>query len=1029
MGTKHMFVRTQTALVIGIIGLLASSARSQLRQPPSPVRFLKTRSSIVEKPSGNTKRSATELLGKLPISFEPNVGQTGSDVRFLAHSGAYTLYLMQGEAVLKLSSNTKQERPFGGPALHRWRHRGGVGAAQSSMFRMKFEGANLAGNIVGLQPLPGKINYFTGNNPNNWHTDVPTFASVNYEEIYPGIDLRFYGDSRRLEYDFNVKPGADPGQIALRIQGAMKVRVDDAGDLQVSMPGGDVELHKPGVYQREGNTSKQIAGNYVLGRDRITFHIGDYDHSKPLTIDPAVFYSTYLGGSSYDYVTGIAVDSVGNAYVTGITWSLDFPTTSSALNPGPPPSNTTNTGAAFVTEINHDGTSLIYSSYLTGNNGAYGSSIALDSVSPPNVYVIGGTCSTDFPTTPNAYLPTFTPSTCANYAVTTFVTKLNPTVSGANGLVYSTYLGGNGVDYGDYIAVDSEGNIYVSGMTSSSNFPTTSTAFQTSNKWGGAVGSISGGDAFVSRIDPNRSGTASLVYSTYLGGSGNTTSSYGDEGLGIAVDSAANVYVSGYTDSLNFPTTSSAYSQSAPGSVVSGGYAGFLTRIDTNGSGASSLFYSTYVGGSTGSATAGDYFWAVALGPGNLAYVTGSADSLDFPVTPGSFRSSPPSSGQSVIFCIVDTTQTGSNSLSYSTFLSGNTGSSHHYNWGASLVVDAAGSAYITGTIDTTDFPVTTGAFQTSFKNTHGGANSFVSQIMPLGNGSADLVYSTYYGGSGAAANYGGDWGYSIALDSEDNVYIGGFTESTDFPITTGAFQTTVKGPYDSFVAKLMLPATSAGSAQVGGQRPVVAPSAVELGFTETSNGNLHLEIPLGSFPQRGAAQSLGYSLVYDSFMWIVNPGTNRWQPGGTGQFGQWWSWRLGSQDSNNPPHWSIQTQDPACGNVPEYLGFFGRTTAEVHTFFQLRPTLVQLTHFPAATHLLWMRLVTTCMLQTSLTQLFTPRTGHLLLKLHLDPIVEVHTSTGRIRTGTICQATIRGRFSTTRLAVKLQSQRSAKKL
>jgi hypothetical protein len=729
----------------------------------------------------------TRSYGQLPLGFEPNVGQTDPQVQFLAHGKGYELFLTEREAVLALQDSTPT-RPLPGRRadfLRAWRKRRGL--ATSSVLRIRPLEGNQHARIIGTNELSGKSNYFIGNDPKNWRTDVPTYARVKYEEVYPGVDLTFYGDHRRLEWDVIVAPGADPGQVAFHIDGSRTMRIDAQGNLHISVGAGEVELKKPIVYQQEAGVRREVQGRYALiAGHNVRFRVGAYDPSTPLIVDPALDYSTYLGGSADEFGSSIAVDSNGDAYVAGSTGSTNFPTTSNSIEPKAPAG--IGTGAVFVTQLNPTGTSVLYSTYIGGNNGEGGFGIALDSASPPDVYVTGYTCSTNFPTTSNAYLPTFTPPVCNGSGGTGFVTEFNPAVSGAGALKYSTYLGGNGAEIGEAIAVDANKNIYVTGFTYSTSFPVTSGAFQSTNKGGGTLD-----NAFVTRLNPSISGSGSLIYSTYLGGAGNQTNSLGDEGFGIAVDSASNVYITGDTASANFPTTASAFMATAPAGVAN--QTGFVARINTALAGAQSLVYSTFLGGATSDAGNG-----IALGPQNVAYVVGNTSSSNFPVTAGAYQTTAPGgvSGLGVSFLsLVNTSQSNTSSLVYSTFWGGNTG-----DYGGSITVDSSGNAYIGGSTYSSNFPVTTGAFQTTMK---GPCTGFLSELMPSGNGSADLIYSTFFDGTESATTCDNlaVGVYALALDSTNNAYLTGATGATDFPVSpSNAFQTSLKSIPDAFIAK-----------------------------------------------------------------------------------------------------------------------------------------------------------------------------------------------------------------------------------
>ena len=443
-----------------LMGLLLAAACGPLRASLAPAvsradRLTDGRSGLEEvKPhaasrapaEAATRARVSKAFGKVPLHFEANRAQTDPRVQFLARGGGYTLFLTPTETVLVLTR---------------------------TVVRMTALGANPEPRASGQAELPGKANYFRGNDRRKWDTNVPTYARVRYRDLYPGIDLIYYGTQGQLEYDFVLAPGADAGQVVLRFEGADKIEVDGHGDLVLQTATGALRQRKPVLYQQGADGRRAVAGGYVLkGADRVGFQVGGYDRSRPLVIDPVLVYSTYLGGSGDDFFGRIAVDDSGSAYVTGGTRSADFPTT-----PGTVQAALRGTLDAFVTKLDPTGTAIVYSTYLGGSGdrfgtGDAGSGIAVDS--DGNAYVTGGTFSADFPTTPGAFQTTLGGLSDA------FVTKLDPTGSA---LVYSTYLGGraNTVSTGEGgsgIAVDVDGNAYVTGTTENGDFPTTPGAFQ-----------------------------------------------------------------------------------------------------------------------------------------------------------------------------------------------------------------------------------------------------------------------------------------------------------------------------------------------------------------------------------------------------------------------------------------------------------------------------------------------------------------------------------------------------------------------
>jgi hypothetical protein len=787
---------------------------------------------IPEAPS-TAKARLQEAYGKLPLSFEANRGQTDPQVRFLSRAGGHTLFLAPTEAVLVLRSRKEVNRyslnvnraphdPTAQPPDDSTAKRPNDSATQrtndstiephndSTVLRMSFVGANPKTRVEGQEGLPGKANYFTGNDPTKWRTHVPTYAKAHYQDLYPGIDLIYYGNQRQLEHDFVVRPGADPSRIALSFQGADKVEVDAQGDLVLHTAAGAIRQRKPVIYQEVAGLRRDIAGGYLLkGKHTVGFNVDKYDPNRPLIIDPVLVYSTYLGGSTFDQGTGIAVDAAGNAYVTGGTNSSNFPTTAGAFQ-------TTFAGGfvdAFVMKLNPTGTALVYSTYLGGSGSLESSGseavngIAVDAAG--NAYVTGGTNSSNFPTTAGAFQ-----TTGGGISSDAFVTKLNPTGSA---LVYSTYLGGSRGDSGFGIAVDAAGNAYVTGDTDSTNFPTTVGAFQ--------PGFAAGGDAFVTKLNPTGS---ALVYSTYLGGSAGAS--------GIAVDALGNAYVTGIINSTTFPTTPGAFQRT----FGDGTQDAFVTKLNPTGA---ALVYSTYLGGSRVDQGSG-----IAVDAAGNAYVTGITLSSDFPTTPGAFQTA--FGGARGDAFVTKLNPTGS-ALVYSTYLGG----SSDFVDGSGIAVDAVGNAYVTGFTDSTSFPTTADAFQTTFG---GSREAFVTKLNPTGSA---LVYSTYLGGSGE------DRGFGIAVDATGNFYVTGFTDSLNFPTTAGAFQPTPGGsglPADAFVAKFAEINTPAGSNVL--VQPVdlaTGKTPVTLTFSTVTEGGVTGLVTRSAGPPPPTGFKLGNPLTY----------------------------------------------------------------------------------------------------------------------------------------------------------------------
>src|SRR6185503_18248465 len=559
--------------------------------------------------NGTRRPDAGDSYGALPLSFELNQGQTNDEVKFLARSEGYVLFLTPTEAVMALDN----------PAAHKKGKENRASRSRTDdiesgdsrpkpprrIVRMKLEGANPDPRIEGLEQLSTTSNYFAGSDPTAWRTGIPSFTRVRYAQVYPGIDMVYYGNQRRLEYDFVVAPGANPDTIQMAFGGIEDFEINRMGDLVLRTEQGNIRQSKPVAYQEANGVKEEVSVSYVpTGVDHVGFHVGAYDSTRPLIIDPVLTYSTYLGGSGFDQGYAIAVDSLGNAYVTGQTAAIDFPTTPGAFQ--------TNYGGgdAFVTKNNPSGSALVYSTYL---NGASGNGIAVDA--DGNAYITGDAGTAKFPTTSGAFQT-------APMGFDTFVTKLN---AAGSALVYSARFGGNLDDFGRGIALDSAANAYITGWTvcrsAICTFPTVN-AFQP-NYAGGTD------DAFVTKI--NSSGSA-LAYSTYLGG-GKIINGTEDWGQGIAVDSAGSAYVTGYTFSPDFPVTAGAFDTSRAGLDA------FVTKFTPDGA---SLVYSTFLGGAGHEQGQG-----IAVDANGNAYVTGLTESSDspftlanegFPVTPGAFQ-------------------------------------------------------------------------------------------------------------------------------------------------------------------------------------------------------------------------------------------------------------------------------------------------------------------------------------------------------------------------------------------------------
>ena len=718
--TKRRNNGTLSLVVLGLLALSAATfprVTAAVTQPPS-ANFL---SVLAAKPAH--AKPALTRYGNFPLSFETNRGQADAGVDFVSHGDGYTAFLMPTGLTVAGS------------------------AADARSLRVTLHGANPRAKAAGRDRLAGTANYFRGPDVSTWRTGVSTFAKVAYAGVYRGIDLVYYGNRRRLEFDFVVKPGSDPGAIALDVAGARGLRVD-AGDVVLQGGGGpSLRLREPVVYQDAGGVRRRIAGRYVLDHQRVRFRVARYDHAKPLVIDPTIAYSARLGGTDQDAAYAVAVDAAGNAYVTGNTNSSDYPVS------GRGQTKSGGSTDVFVAKVSPDGSQLLYSVYLGGSGSDVGYAIAIDGAG--SAYVTGDTRSTDFP------LVNPIQRRLGGQA-DIFVTKLSPDGSR---LVYSTYVGGTNTERGYGIGVDAAGNAYVGGSTNSLDFPVVN-----------AVQEVYGGgqaDAIVFRVSADG---RRLDYSTFFGG-GNAGP---DIGNALAVDPAGNAYLTGLTNSGDFPTFK-------PRQLFIGPTDVFVSKFDPRGR----MVYSTFLGGS-----ADDEGQAIAADAAGNAYVTGETESPNFPTTPGAFQPKcialdahlpigPICLGGEVFVTKLDPTGL---KIVYSTYVGGN-----RFEVARAIAIDKAGSAYVTGLTNSSNFP---GADQPQPAFGGGDVDAFAFKLKPDGSG---LAYSTYLGGGGA------DGGYGIGLDAAGNAYVAGYTASPNFPVAHG-FRDITRGPTTSsaFVTKIV---------------------------------------------------------------------------------------------------------------------------------------------------------------------------------------------------------------------------------
>ena len=752
--------------------------------------------------------ASSELLngyGQTPLSFERNEGQFDPRAGFLARGSGYSLFLSKGgKATLSLQASSENGAAAG-------EHLASV--VQSAVLRMRLLGGDENVPATGEGALPGKVNSFIGN-ASRWHTNIPTFGSVGYDDVYRGIDLLYYGtNQRQLEYDFIVAPGANPREIRLAFEGADRLQLDSNGDLTLHAAGSAVRLAAPVSYQTIHGRRVEVNSAYALGAGgEVRFMLGTYDATQPLVIDPVLSYSTYLGGTGFDAGNDIFVDPAGHAYITGQVGTPDFPTSVGAFQTSLNDAN----NAAFVSKLSPDGTTLMYSTYLGGGQYSHtvGHAIAVDAGG--NAYVTGETSSNDFPTTPGAF-------TTPPVDYDAFVTKLNPTGSA---LVYSSRFGGDFNDWTRDIAIDADGNAYVTGHTYNHYslarlFPVTGNAFQPTHG-GGQV------DAFVTKLNP--SGSA-LTYSTFLGGD------HFDFGEGIFVDSSGAAYVTGDVRSTNFPTTNGAFDRTL------GGYQDvFLTKVQPDGS---SLAWSTFLGGDWSDIGGGrDYGRAVVVDATGHAFVTGFTDAYDFPTTPNAFQ--PVASGwvsggigQPLDDAFVAKFTPDGSSLVYSTYIGG----SHNFNVlelngvdeAHGIAIDSQGYAYITGSTSSTNFPMLKMLpGETGYKMWD---EVFVAKLSPDGSALAFSTYISTFGFDGAAG---------LGLDGAGNIYIAGTTSSFEFPTTPGAYQPNNAGGFehhdDAFITRI----ADSSTATVGLVGLSVTPDTVQTGTQATGTIKLSAPAPAG---------------------------------------------------------------------------------------------------------------------------------------------------------------------------------------
>jgi hypothetical protein len=644
---------------------------------------------------------------RLPLSFEPNEGQGLAPMEFLARGRGYALYIGRSGAVMDLSGPT---------------------ADTSAALGIELKGADLSSRIRAEEKLIGVSHYFVGSDPAAWRTNIPQYAKVRALGIYPGIDLVYYGHQQELEFDFVVGPGADPCRIVMSLEGAKNISVDRHGDLLAEVGKREIRIRRPVAYQGEEAGAQKVESEFVLlGRNEVGFDVGAYDRSRLLVIDPSIAYATYFGSgtTSFESISGLAVDQAGCLFIQGTTMATNFPMANPLYPTAPGGSHDT-----FVSKINAAGDTLLFSTYFGGNGRDFAAGMAIDA--DGDIYLTGSTDSTNFPTV-SPLQPAFGGSSgCTGDA---FLAKMK---GDGSALIYSTYLGGSADDEAMGVSVDAAESAYVSGRTESVNFPLAN-AYQANNHGGMEI--------FISKV--NAAGSA-FVYSTYLGGSGN------ESGARIAATSDGYACVAGHTSSTDFPLVN-AYQPTYGGQGANGIGDVFVTKLDPSGQ---SPAFSTYLGGN------GDDMWpSVAAGMDGAVYVTGDTSSTNFP-TVNAYQAARAGSWDAFVAAF----SSDGTSLIYSTYLGGS-GSGHDDPYG--IAVNALGNAYVAGITRSTDFP-TVDPIQASLS---GESDGYISVFAADGK---SLAFSTFLGGTG------GDGLANPKLDADGNIYVNG-NASTGFPITPGS--------------------------------------------------------------------------------------------------------------------------------------------------------------------------------------------------------------------------------------------------
>lgn len=796
--------------MLGVFGALAIAFDTA--QPPR--RCAAARPAPVA-PGASVARIAPHAAigAALPLRFEPVARRSRTRPAYVAHGSGYVIVIDRAGAGIILGGALP-------PRLHAAaRGRGDADQKPRATVRMRLVTPARRAALAPSGPPAGRVTYLLGRDRSRWRLGVPAYAKIVERGAWPGIDLIYYGTGGRLEFDLALAPRGRLADIRLELTGARAARVDRAGNLVLATAAGRLRLMRPAVYAESAKDAapRRIAGRYAVlarraGGVTVGFRLGPHRPRARVVIDPALDYASFLGGSGRDVATAVAADSAGDVFVAGMTTSPDFPVTPGALDSGC--WYCSNRGgdffaSAFVSELRPaaGAAQLVYSTYFGGTTGWGGGASALALDARGYAHLAGVTDSTDFPVTPDAF-----DRSCAD-AEKPFLAILNPAAAGAAQLVYATCLGGASSYSGaTALALDSAGRDYLAGYTADRDFPVTAEAFEPA-----CAGCTAGtNEGFLSVLDSSAAGAAGLVYSTFLGGSGNARGD-GDTATGLAVAAPGDVWIAGTTSSDNFPTTPDAFQPACPSAADPAGCgSGFVVHLLTD-RGANALVYGTYLGGSV----SGDGIAAITLAPSGAPAVAGATFSPDFPVTASAFQKK--CGGEcahgNAFVAAFSPTAPSARQLSYATYLGG-VGSSAGGDAATALATAANGDLEVAGAALSPDFPVTADAAQSHCSACTGNPpapNAFVAIVRPTTAGRPSLVYATYLGGAGGfdGTTPVGDAATAIAFDpASAGLYLAGAAASADFPVTVNAFQPNCPGCLDrqggdAFIAHFTAPASA----------------------------------------------------------------------------------------------------------------------------------------------------------------------------------------------------------------------------